>query len=193
MMRDMQAPAEARHSDAEPAPGSNGGGVGDSPLQPTETIVRHSREGGNRFFFEQSPHEQPCIRCGDCASVCPERLDPQRLLLRLRDGRLGEAANEGALDCTLCGRCEAACPSRIPLVQRYREARQAIESARAHQQVALAARERFRSRQQRLARATEPAGVRQPEQIADPASAEAVAAAIARSLARRAARKDGRT
>ena len=134
--------------------------------------------------------EQPCIRCGDCASVCPAGLHPQRLLLQLRDGRIGDAEREGALDCTECGRCDAACPSRIPLMQRYREAKHAIAAANAGRDVALAARERYRARQARLARADEQRAERQVERSAS-LGADAVAAAIARAQAKRAAaRKD---
>jgi electron transport complex protein RnfC len=134
--------------------------------------------------------EQPCIRCGDCATACPEQLNPQRLLLQLRDGRLREAETDGALDCTECGRCDLACPSRIPLLQRYREAKQAIGEMQARQRVALSARERFRARQQRLARDEEQRTERHAERSADHASVDAVAAAIARAQAKRAARKD---
>ena len=134
--------------------------------------------------------ELPCIRCGDCATVCPEQLNPQRLLLQLRDGRLADAEREGALDCTGCGRCDIVCPSRIPLAQRYREARQAIDEMRESQRVAMAARDRYRARQDRLGREEQVREERQAERSASAASADAVAAAIARAQARRAARKE---
>jgi electron transport complex protein RnfC len=131
--------------------------------------------------------EQPCVRCGDCATACPVQLHPQRLLLQLRDGRLREAESDGALDCTECGRCEAVCPSRIPLLQRYREAKQAIRAAAAHRETAMAARERYRARQLRLGRDEEQRAERHAERSASLTSADAVAAAIARAQARRAA------
>ncbi len=133
--------------------------------------------------------ELPCIRCGDCAAVCPEQLNPQRLLLQLRDGRLRDAEEGGALDCTECGRCDTVCPSRIPLAQRYREAKQAIVEMHSRQRVALDARERYRARQDRLGRDEQAREERQVERSANAASADAVAAAIARAQARRAARK----
>jgi electron transport complex protein RnfC len=131
--------------------------------------------------------EQPCIRCGDCATVCPVQLHPQRLLLQLRDGRLCEAENEGALDCTECGRCDVVCPSRIPLLQRYREAKQAICDTKMRREEAMAARERYRERQLRLGRDEELRAERHAEHSANLSSADAVAAAIARAQARRAA------
>jgi electron transport complex protein RnfC len=138
--------------------------------------------------------EQPCIRCGDCAAVCPVALQPQRLLLQLRDGHLLEAQAEGALDCIECGRCDLACPSRIPLLQRYREAKRLIGEAIDRQQAALASRELYRARQQRLGRDEEERTERQAERTTSATSTDAVAAAIARAQAKRAAaRKDGGT
>lgn len=136
-----------------------------------------------------SSSEQPCIRCGDCAGVCPALLQPQRLLLRLRDGQLHAAEREGALDCIECGRCDLACPSRIPLLQRYREAKQAIVAMKARQQTALAARERYRSRQLRLSRDDQARSERQAVRESSAVSADAVAAAIARAQARRAGKQ----
>ena len=135
--------------------------------------------------------EQPCIRCGDCATVCPVHLHPQRLLEQLRDGHLRAAENDGAMNCTECGRCDPVCPSRIPLLQRYREAKQAIRDAAKRHEIAMAARERYRARQLRLGRDEEQRAERHAERSATLASADAVEAAIARAQARRAMlRKD---
>jgi Na+-translocating ferredoxin:NAD+ oxidoreductase subunit C len=136
---------------------------------------------------DASDEEQPCIRCGDCATVCPEQLQPQRLLLQWREGRLRDAENEGALDCIECGRCDVACPSRIPLLQRYREVKASIDVAAEQRTTAMAARERYRARQTRLGRDEGERTERQAEHRATAASADAVAAAIARAQARRAA------
>ncbi|HEV2608075.1 MAG TPA: 4Fe-4S dicluster domain-containing protein [Xanthomonadaceae bacterium] len=134
-----------------------------------------------------SDAEQPCIRCGDCATVCPVELHPQRLLVQLRDWHLRAAENDGAMNCTECGRCDAVCPSRIPLLQRYREAKQLIRDATIRREVAMAARARYRERQLRLGRDEEQRAERHAERTADSTSSDAVAAAIARAQARRAA------
>ena len=134
--------------------------------------------------------ERPCVRCGDCATVCPERLNPQRLLLQLRDGHFRDAERDGALDCTECGRCDTVCPSRIPLAQRYREAKAAIAALHERERIALDARDRYRARQDRLGRDEQAREERHAEQNASAASAEAVAAAIARAQAKRAARSE---
>lgn len=134
-----------------------------------------------------SDDEQPCIRCGDCATVCPVQLQPQRLLLQWRDGRLHDAESEGALDCIECGRCDVACPSRIPLSHRYREVKASIAEAAARRTAAMESRERYRARQIRLGRDEGERTERQAERQASAVSADAVAAAIARAQARRAA------
>lgn len=134
--------------------------------------------------------EQPCIRCGDCATVCPVELHPQRLLVQLRDGHLRAAESDGVMDCTECGRCNTVCPSRIPLLQRYRETKQMIRDATMRREVAMAARERYRARQLRLGRDEEQRAERHAERTVDATSQDAVAAAIARAQARRAAFRD---
>ena len=131
--------------------------------------------------------ERPCIRCGDCATVCPVQLHPQRMLVQLRDGHLRAAEDEGALRCTECGRCDTACPSRIPLLQRYREMKHAIREATVRRDVAMAARERYRARQLRLSRDEKQRAERHAERSTSLTSSDAVAAAIARAQARRAA------
>lgn len=135
----------------------------------------------------ESMTELPCIRCGDCATVCPVQLHPQRMLVQLRDGHLRAAEDEGALRCTECGRCDTACPSRIPLLQRYREMKHAIREATVRRDVAMAARERYRARQLRLSRDEEQRAERHAERSTSLTSSDAVAAAIARAQARRAA------
>lgn len=134
-----------------------------------------------------SAAEQPCIRCGECATVCPVQLNPQGLLVQLHDWHLRAAENDGAMNCTECGRCDVVCPSRIPLLQRYREAKQLIREATTRREVAMAARERYRARQLRLGRDEELRAGRHAERTADATSNDAVAAAIARAQAKRAA------
>lgn len=133
--------------------------------------------------------EQPCIHCAECATVCPAQLHPQRLLLQLRDGHLRAAEQGGALDCIECGRCDEACPSHIPLLQSYREVKQLIRDAASRRDVAMAARERYRARQQRLSRDEERRSVRHAEHNTNLTSVDAVAAAIARAQARRTAHR----
>jgi electron transport complex protein RnfC len=66
----------------------------------------------------------PCIRCGDCLSVCPVQLNPAQLGLLGRKGEVKTMHEEYALDrCFECGCCAYVCPSHIPLVQLFRAAK----------------------------------------------------------------------
>ncbi|MEQ8937970.1 MAG: electron transport complex subunit RsxC, partial [Gammaproteobacteria bacterium] len=93
--------------------------------------------------------EQPCIRCDECANVCPANLQPQQLhwhskvfnAERLQDYRL--------FDCIECGCCSYVCPSHIPLVERYRLAKSTIWEERRKQMDASHSRRRFEEKQVR--------------------------------------------
>lgn len=101
------------------------------------------------------PPEQPCIRCGQCAEVCPMELLPQQLFWHARAQEFDKAEHLNLLDCIECGACSYVCPSAIPLVQYYRYAKGEIRVQRAEQLKADRARERFEARQIRLQREQE--------------------------------------
>ena len=93
--------------------------------------------------------EVPCIRCGDCAAVCPVGLLPQQLHRAAQAGDAAGLARHGLADCIECGCCDYVCPSAIPLTARFRAARarqRLIERERRRALEARARHERHRSR-----------------------------------------------
>ncbi|HET9695200.1 MAG TPA: 4Fe-4S dicluster domain-containing protein, partial [Steroidobacteraceae bacterium] len=94
--------------------------------------------------------ELPCIRCGDCATVCPPRLLPQQIHRAVLAGADDAAVQLGVWDCIDCGCCDYVCPSQIPLAQRFREARARLRERDAASARAAAARQRFAQHERRL-------------------------------------------
>lgn len=60
----------------------------------------------------RQPVEEDCIRCGECAEVCPEGLLPAALI---------ERGSSAVLRCIECGACQVACSSGRPLLLWLRE------------------------------------------------------------------------
>ena len=56
-----------------------------------------------------------CIRCGRCAEVCPQGLEPFAITGFVRRGEYQEAKKIHVLDCIECGSCSYICPARVPL------------------------------------------------------------------------------
>jgi electron transport complex protein RnfC len=86
----------------------------DAPITKTTAAVMalSSEEIGPRL-------RSPCIRCGRCAEVCPERLKPELLYRHIKRGSIDVAAELGLGECTACGSCGYICPSRLPLVSAF--------------------------------------------------------------------------
>lgn len=98
------------------------------------------------------PAESPCIRCGECESVCPVALLPQQLHWYARAQDDAKLERYHLFDCIECGACSYVCPSHIPLVVDYREAKSRIRLQRIEAAKAEHAKHRFEFRQARLAR-----------------------------------------
>ena len=98
------------------------------------------------------PAESPCIRCGECESVCPVALLPQQLHWYARAKEDVKLESYHLFDCIECGACSYVCPSHIPLVVDYREAKSRIRLQRIETAKAEYAKHRFEFRQARLAR-----------------------------------------
>ncbi|NNF40617.1 MAG: electron transport complex subunit RsxC [Woeseiaceae bacterium] len=95
--------------------------------------------------------ELPCIRCGDCAAVCPVQLLPQQLFWHARSDNENKLREYGLTDCIECGCCDLVCPSHIPLTANFRIAKGRIQELEDEKSRADRARRRFEARNERLA------------------------------------------
>lgn len=144
-----------------------------------------------------------CIRCGECADVCPANLLPQQLYWYCSSKNFDRAQDIHLFDCIECGCCSTVCPSHIPLVQYYRFAKTEIWAQEKEREKSDQARVRHEFREARIARekAERDEKLRLKKEMlakkkADEGKAEAVdpkKAAIDAALARVKAKKDANT
>ncbi len=106
-----------------------GGSLMGKPVNPSATVIKktnHCVIAATCTDIPSREAELPCIRCGFCANVCPSHLLPQQLLYYSKQEDFESLVDHGLTDCIECGACAYVCPSKIPLVQYYRESKDAI-------------------------------------------------------------------
>lgn len=96
--------------------------------------------------------EMPCIRCGECAEVCPVQLLPQQLFWYASSDNETKLRAYGLTDCIECGCCDLVCPSHIPLTADFRMAKGRMRELADEKARAERARQRFESRNERVRR-----------------------------------------
>ncbi len=132
--------------------------------------------------------ELACIRCGDCAAVCPVQLLPQQLFWYACADDEQKLREFGLIDCIECGCCDLVCPSHIPLTADFRKAKGRMRELADEKARAERARQRFEARNERLEREKRE---REAELAQQKASAKAAGpAAIAEILERRKREKE---
>lgn len=96
--------------------------------------------------------ERPCIRCGECAQVCPAGLLPQQLHWHIRANKPERVLEHRLQACIECGCCDYVCPSHIPLTRNFRIAKDMLKAQAQARENAERARVRFEARQMRKER-----------------------------------------
>ncbi|GLS84428.1 electron transport complex subunit RsxC [Paraferrimonas haliotis] len=94
--------------------------------------------------------ERSCIRCGECAVVCPAKLQPQQLYWHAKAAEHEKSQHYNLFDCIECGCCAFVCPSNIPLVEAYRIEKAAIRTQQLQAEHSQRAKLRFEARVERL-------------------------------------------
>ena len=125
-----------------------GGPITGWPAAEGESIAKTTRA----VTVRESPEASPCIRCGWCASACPEGLLPQELFRHIHAGRFSEMERLGLADCVECGACDMACPSRLPLLATFRYGKSERHESERRARDAALARDRFTARAARRER-----------------------------------------
>lgn len=75
---------------------------------------------------ERTAAHPACIRCGRCAAVCPEKLEPFFLYQYEQAGQLDMLEKMGIARCTECGICSYVCPGRLSLTQSFQTGKQKV-------------------------------------------------------------------
>ncbi len=132
---------------------------------------------GSPTLFPPPPPEMPCIRCGECAKVCPAELQPFQLYWFSRAKIFGKTQEYSLFDCIECGCCSYVCPSRIPLVDYFRFAKGEIWAREKEKAAADLARQRYELRLTREEREKEEKAAKLAAKTA--AGREKAAAALA--------------
>lgn len=101
---------------------------------------------------DRAEESRPCIRCGDCAAVCPVELQPQLLHWHALAADTAALERQGLEQCIECGCCDVVCPSRLPLTAQFTEHRRHARTLAARQAQADRADALHRRKTERLAR-----------------------------------------
>lgn len=151
----------------------------------TNAISVHTHAAGQ--------HSRPCIRCGDCITVCPVGLQPVQLYAYAQSADDAGLDRQGLDHCLTCGCCDIVCPSEIPLTAAFRHARlrrHVDQLSDRDAQLANTLHDEHRARLEREQTRPKAQTVTRPaptndKPAAGPAVADGIAAALERARTRR--------
>lgn len=85
-------------------------------------------KGSNGIIAVDTDHsvEQPCIKCGRCADVCPMELSPLYFAKYADEENWQGMKEQNVMDCVECRCCEYICSSKIPLVAKIKAGKNAV-------------------------------------------------------------------
>lgn len=75
--------------------------------------------------------KKKCVGCGKCVEACPMHLQPLYLYRYEAAGSLDALEALHVSDCIECGCCAYVCPGQLPLVERFRAAKQTLKEGNA--------------------------------------------------------------
>ena len=92
-----------------------------------EGIITKETTGLTVLSETHRRNPEACIRCGWCTDDCPAQIDPIRLYRLIEAGQVNKAKKTFLQDCIECGLCSYVCPSHLPLLEKIRVGKWALE------------------------------------------------------------------
>ena len=134
-------------------------------MKTTFSII--SRSSDTTDDISKRETARACIRCGNCADVCPAKLLPQQLFWYAQSKQFDKTEEYNLFDCIECGCCDYVCPSHIPLIEFFRYAKSTIKAQKKITDAAEISRQRHEFRQFRLERNKQERTIRHKKKIDD--------------------------
>ena len=73
--------------------------------------------GGILTLKRRTDNSYNCIKCGDCVTVCPQRLMPLEFVRYASNNDTDGLKQFNLQSCIECGACAYVCPSNVPLME----------------------------------------------------------------------------